>query len=231
MFVNKLKYKEFSEEFNIKGDENIDGCPICHKKFILDEVAYIKTQSQIFVIAECPSQKCCETFVVKYNFNRHMEYDTEKEIIELKKDGQWPYKVEKKEIGEEIKKMSPDFAKIYNQAEQARESELTEICGVGYRKALEFLIKDYCILCNKDKEEEIKRKLLGKVIEEYITDDNIKAMAKRAVWLGNDETHYIRKWEDKDIQDLIKLIDLTMKWIDLEVTTKKYNEEMAAPIK
>ena len=42
------------------------------------------------------------------------------------------------------------------------------------------------------------------VISRYIDDSNIKNVAKRAVWLGNDETHYIRKWEDKDLSFLKK---------------------------
>ena len=68
--------------------------------------------------------------------------------------------------------------------------------------ALEFLIKDYACLENPDKEEVIKKTLLGKCINEYILDSNVKACAKRATWLGNDETHYVRKWTDQDISDL-----------------------------
>lgn len=59
------------------------------------------------------------------------------------------------------------------------------------------------------------------------TQPDIKEMAKRAVWLGNDETHYVRKWEDKDIQDLKNLIDLTVYFISMTLKAKKYREEMA----
>ena len=65
-----------------------------------------------------------------------------------------------------------------------------------------------------------------KVITKYIDDSNIKNVAKRAVWLGNDETHYIRKWEDKDLSFLTKLIDLTIHWIEAEELTKTMIEEM-----
>jgi hypothetical protein len=34
--------------------------------------------------------------------------------------------------------------------------------------------------------------------------------------LGNDELHYVRKWENKDINDLKKLIDATLHYISLE---------------
>jgi len=70
-----------------------------------------------------------------------------------------------------------------------------EICGVGYRKSLEFLIKDYLIGRAPEGEgqaaavEAIKKKFLGTCIKEDIEDANIKLVAQRATWLGNDETH------------------------------------------
>ncbi|MBP2259149.1 hypothetical protein [Virgibacillus alimentarius] len=52
-------------------------------------------------------------------------------------------------------------------------------------------------------------------------------MAERATWLGNDETHYVRQWENKDLQDLKNLIDLTVYFISKNLKAKKYKEEMA----
>jgi len=103
---------------------------------------------------------------------------------------------------------------------------LDQITGVGYRKALEFLIKDYLISLNPDKEEKIKKKSLGNCIKDGVTDSHIKAVAERAVWLGNDETHYVRKWEDKDVSNLKDLIDLCIHWIEAEIKTKRMLDEM-----
>lgn len=50
----------------------------------------------------------------------------------------------------------------------------------------------------------------------------------RAVWLGNDETHYVRKWEEKDVNDLKLLVRLTVNWIDNVLLTKKYIADMSA---
>lgn len=130
-------------------------------------------------------------------------------------------------LPQEIKDLSPSFDKIYAQATQAEASGLDEIAGVGYRKAFEFLIKDFCISQSPEKESEIKGKFLGKVINDYIEDPNIITCSKRASWLGNDETHYIRKWSDKDINDLKILIKLTCGWIENNILTQKYLEEMA----
>jgi hypothetical protein len=100
------------------------------------------------------------------------------------------------------------------------------ICGPGYRKALEFLIKDYVIGSIPDKAAEVKRLLLGRCIQEYVGDGKVKLVAARAVWLGNDETHYERKWEDKDLNDLKTLIGLTVHWIEMDELTKKALKDM-----
>ena len=129
-------------------------------------------------------------------------------------------------FSEIIKNTSNEFCDIYNQALASESQGHLKICGVGYRKALEFLLKDYLIGLHPDKTEEIKTKFLGKCIEEYISNANIKTVAKRAAWLGNDETHYVRIWEGKDLQDLKKLIDLTVNWIEMEQLTADVMKEM-----
>jgi hypothetical protein len=127
---------------------------------------------------------------------------------------------------EEISQLSPNFVEIYSQAAAAENYKLNQIAGVGYRKALEFLIKDYCITRHPDKAEEIKGAWLATCIKTYVDDANTKRCAERAVWLGNDETHYVRRWEDKDIGDLKTLIRLTMAWIQNNLLTEKYLSDM-----
>ena len=133
-----------------------------------------------------------------------------------------------REFSETINNISPSFTKIYNQSFCAEQLSLDQICGVGYRKALEFLIKDYLMngLEDETRKENIKKKFLSNCIQEDVSDERIKSVARRAVWLGNDETHYVRIWEDKDVSDLKKLIDLTVRWIENEVETAKLLEDM-----
>lgn len=47
-----------------------------------------------------------------------------------------------------IDEISPKFNEIYKQALAAEVSNLNEIAGLGYRKSLEFLIKDIAIQKN-----------------------------------------------------------------------------------
>lgn len=68
---------------------------------------------------------------------------------------------------------------------------------------------------------------LAKVIREYIPNENIKSVAEKATWLGNDETHYYRVWEDMDNTDLKELIGLTVLWIEMEEKTRLYDERIS----
>lgn len=128
-----------------------------------------------------------------------------------------------------IKEISPMFVKIYNQAAEAEHFNLDEIAGIGYRKALEFLIKDFLIHKNPQNEDSIKATLLGTCINNFIDNPQLKNVASRAVWLGNDQTHYTQKFEDKDINDLKRLIKLTVSWITMLYLTEEAINDIEKP--
>jgi hypothetical protein len=127
---------------------------------------------------------------------------------------------------ESIKKVSPTFCEIYEQIESAKVDELTQLVGIGLRKALEFLVKDFAKCEHPSDAEKIESMRFGKCIDTYVTDQNVLQCAKRAAWLGNDETHYVRKWSDKDVSDLSLLVHLTQNWVENFMLTKKYIEDM-----
>ncbi|MCR8998008.1 DUF4145 domain-containing protein, partial [Brevibacillus laterosporus] len=110
---------------------------------------------------------------------------------------------------------------------EAEKRGLHLICGIGYRKALEFLIKDYGAYLNPDKTEEIQRTPLSNCIKQYIKNRRIKSMAEKATWIGNDEAHYKRKWESMDVQDLKNLINITVSFITTELLADKYEQAMS----
>jgi len=132
----------------------------------------------------------------------------------------------KQDFPQSVVEVSSTFVDIFNQAIAAEANGLTQLVGIGLRKALEFLIKDFSAHQHPDDTEKIKNMLLGPCINAYVTDQNVKDCAKRAAWLGNDETHYIRKWEDKDISDLKLLVRLTTNWVDNVLLTQKYVADM-----
>jgi hypothetical protein len=78
------------------------------------------------------------------------------------------------------------------------------------------LIKDYLIRKRPADKAAIETIMLGPCIENYVTDPRIKEVTKLATWLGNDETHYQRRWIDKDLNDLKTLIKLVLHWIEAD---------------
>lgn len=122
-----------------------------------------------------------------------------------------------------LTEISSDFVEIYNQAYQAEIYSLSHIAGMGYRKALEFLIKDYAIHFNPTEAETIKEQALAQCIKTYIDNPKIKTLAERSAWLGNDEVHYVRKHPDFDINDLKRFIDTCVDYIEMELNLEQCN--------
>lgn len=124
-------------------------------------------------------------------------------------------------IPEKIHKLSPKFVEIFHQAETAENSGLSELCGIGYRKALEFLIKDYVISIHPESKDDIESSFLGKCIDTYIDNPKIKALAKASSWIGNDETHYVRRNSDYNVKDLKRFISAAVTFIVYELTVSE----------
>jgi hypothetical protein len=202
-------------------DAHADQCPLCHHK-VIAKALYIKERlstdgALLEIIYECPNQDCDELFI---GYFAGLAVPGPIRLYRTR-----PFTPVPIILPQPIQDISPAFCVIYGEAHQAEELGLTQICGVGYRKALEFLIKDYLIDLRPDDEFGINTKMLGPVIEKYIDDPRIKEIAKRATWLGNDETHYQRRWIDKDLSDLKRLIGLVLHWIEVEHLT---NEALAS---
>lgn len=126
-----------------------------------------------------------------------------------------------KTFSDYIQEVSCDFCTIYNQAYAALQNELGEIAGVGYRKALEFLVKDYAIYLNPSDRERIAKLPLSKCITDYIDNKRIKRLATASAWLGNDETHYERKNLGYTIKDLTTFIDSIVSFIESDIASIK----------
>lgn len=102
----------------------------------------------------------------------------------------------------------------------AESSCLDEIAGLGYRKAVEFLIKDFAIHKHPADEDKIKSMPLGQCINTYINNEQVKTLATSSAWIGNDEAHYIRKQEDRDIKDMKKFIQAIVYFIGIILITE-----------
>lgn len=196
------------------------------------EIANFTSKSpydKLIVLFTCPRHECNESFLAYYYCNGTFRGANDYQEFVLRSIAPSDPVAEKFE--ENIKIISPLFDTIYNQALYAQQKGLDHICGPGYRKALEFLIKDYLIKNSPERKTEIIKARLNPCISNYVSEPNIKACAERAIWLGNDETHYERSWTTKDVNDLKILIQLTVNWINTEFLTQQYMEEMPKPSK
>jgi len=206
-------------------DEYPDECPLCNiggvPKFICahslgDAWDYDEVIEAVF---KCPMNKCSRYYIgYYYKAGRTGDRFFLKRTLS-------PQYWEPVEFSEEIKKISPKFPRIYNQAAISEGFGLDEISGGGYRKSLEFLVKDYLVFSElKTKKQVVNLKL--SVAISAVKDERIQKCAKRAAWLGNDEIHYNRMWNDKDITNLKELIKLSVNFIESDVIAKKYEKEM-----
>ena len=158
------------------------------------------------------SYPCCRG----YYFVSCSNTDKEIDILSEWKNDPLPV-VGPKQFSSVINAISPKFEKIYNEAFVAKKQGLLEICGGGFRKALDFLVYDYVVLKHPDKEDEIRKMgQLGNVISTFINDKKLNAHISAASWLGNDEVHYTRKYEDEDVNSLLDFIDDVVEYIELD---------------
>lgn len=156
---------------------------------------------------------CQKSFIATYDIGYHSKPIGSTHCIATKLLYSAPSCFTKITFDKRITNISPSFEIIYNQALEAEHHNLNEISGIGYRKSLEFLIKDYCAFKNPSDSNKIYKMSLSQCITDYLDDDRIKKSAKVSAWLGNDETHYIRKFEDKDINDLKRFINTAVYFI------------------
>lgn len=199
-------YIQFRDSRNKMTIDTPSTCPHCGRTMSPQHVGESSSSDKspysnkghFSVIFRCSFEDCLKYFVVEYI---HSEPSRG---IAVDYSYRPPIKVR---LPENVEKVSPTFVEIYSQATVAESEKLDQIAGVGYRKAAEFLIKDYVISKNPDDEETIKKNMLGKVISDYLSDfPKLQALAKSVAWIGNDETHYVRRQNNKDLQDLKRFI-------------------------
>jgi len=203
MKVTYNLYRPSKKNFQSVEVEEIESCPCCHTMGHphFESGCMVSNYEgtsgvHLFVILYCTV--CKKHFIVKYfgvagNFKFEYAFPNNPEPIVF---------------DEVINNISPKFVNIYNQAKQAEDLGLSELVGIGYRKSLEFLVKDYLIQVQNEDEETIKNMFLGNCINK-IEDAKIQTLAKGATWIGNDETHYERRRPNYGI-NWLKLFIKTM---------------------
>lgn len=211
-------------------------CPVCSIAYsnepltsyhVESENFYGNNETSVYAVYFCPH--CNNLFLVHYHIsNRTYSYERYRSGYIAYT---YPASTAETLFTDRIKALSPKFVEIYHQSEKAENGGLTELCGMGYRKSLEFLIKDYAIAFHPDKETDIVKSQLSPCINEYIDNKRIKSLATASAWIGNDETHYTRKHEDYNVEHLKLFVSSAVSYIDSELAYRMAENLLSTPKK
>jgi hypothetical protein len=118
-----------------------DECPVCRAHILPEHHWYGRIGGRygadLEIVFGCPNQKCVELFIGYYS----LQPSTGNFLFMCTRPNEpVPLMFE-----EPLSAISPQYCLIFEEAHKAEAAGLTQICGMGYRKALEFLIKDYLI--------------------------------------------------------------------------------------
>lgn len=208
-FVTNMAYIEDLETADISSQAIASyQCPACKNVFS----DYL----------ECVKNKIDKPAVKKSKLGRIPVDPYQNELsFEWKSVATAPRKTIQLNIPEGVSKLSKRFVDIYRQAAQAESDSLDEIAGMGYRKAIEILLTDFLIAFPPN--DSVTREWVtnptttagSKIVK--IDNSRIRTTAKAISWIGNDESHYTRVNEEKDIQEMKKFIKLLLTLVEQEL--------------
>lgn len=222
LIAYETPHRSATENVPVTIDRYPDTCPLCGRSITANPLLYFAQNTgawDLRGVFYCPAAECQEVFIAYYSISapRSKSYVYRRSVPAIPRH---------KKFSDEIAALSSTFVELYNEALAAEQYGLGGIAGPGFRKALEFLVKDYAISQNPEAEDQIQVSFLGQCIKSYIADERIRVCAEKAVWLGNDETHYVRKFTSHDINDMKTLIRLTVNWVESDILTAHYRNDI-----
>lgn len=197
-------------------------CPYCFKVIVPQVICSVANDnfSNLFLTLVCPG---CENVyfeefkkIIKTSYKNGAQSTS----FHYQSAGVYPPPPVVVNFSETIQLKYLDFIEIYNQAATAESMNLNQICGMGYRKALESLAKQYALECFPDESTRINKETLSQTISRF-ESHKIKTLAKAATWLGNDHTHLIAKHPEYDLSQLKAFIRVLCQEIESEEEFKK----------
>lgn len=159
---------------------------------------------------------CSETFAAQY----FLHLGSEGYRGSFKKTIPTQY-TETFKIDSRIADISPRYAALSEDSDVALSHGLTDLAGMGYRKALECLLKDSLIYKypDSDKNDIIRLSLFDTIARFKDINPDLVKVANQARVIGNEYTHYDTKYESYDITDLKNLIQISSHWLLIALVT------------
>lgn len=221
----KIFLKENDSDFKIHVDIP-DICPRCGRDLVpsplyLGHIPFAKTALNYMAVVICP--QCNKPVYIDIcSPDRSCGSFQEGTVI-----GCYP-PIQIFDLPKGIGNLYPDFCTIYNQAAVSEARGLSEIYGMAYRRALEFLVKQYALKAFPDSAEAIKSETLMKTINR-IDNPRIQALAKASAWLGNDQTHLQVKHPEYTVNDIKAFIKSLCYYILMEEEVARAQELINKP--
>lgn len=97
-----------------------------------------------------------------------------------------------------FQEISPRFVEVHKEAQTAELLGLTDLAAMGYRKALEIIVKDFAIVVLEEPENTVAKKQLADAISAYLHQESLVKTADVVRILGNDHVHYKEKYPEFD---------------------------------
>lgn len=187
------------------------------------EISLISGENSKFDAIGLYGCKFCKESTISFFKFRTYYADIEREtfypeiLVVVKQEPQETFSVD---IAPSIQDTYQEFTEIFDQAKRAENIGLSHLAGMGYRKAIEFLVtdflKDYPTDESVTKEwlENPKTQLSQKVSK--LPSSKLIRTAKAVTSLGNDETHYTIRHPNYNLQHMKRFISLLLKEIESE---------------
>ncbi len=117
-------------------------------------------------------------------------------------------------VNENLAAISERFIEMYNQALLAEYNQSIELAAMGFRSSLEILVKDYAIKELHEPADVVAKQDLCNAIGKYLNQAELVATADVVRILGNDYTHYQRKYPEHDFALLKKYMEIFLSQIE-----------------
>lgn len=185
-------------------------CPYCGMGVdapILKKDTYALNSGHRLLVANCRCTSCEKIFFFTYEYCSDAQDFVP---VTYPSVSFTPYS------NEILETISPRFIDMYNQALLAEFNSNYELAAIGYRSALEFLIKDYAINELGKKASEVSSKKLCDSIGIYLHQEELVKTADVVRILGNDFTHYQRKYPEHDFKLLKKYMDIFLSQVEAQ---------------
>jgi hypothetical protein len=195
-------------------------CPLCRHHVDPRRLTAHSTGSddvRVDFTFQCPRAECRRVFVGEYRLGPDGEYD----LLAVA-----PRAAVGETLPDAVTAIAPAFVELYGEAREAEARGLHQLAGVGMRRALELLSRDFAAREHPDREEEVRALPAGECIRRFVADPLVRDYAAGLPGLDGDEDPFGGAGEP-DPERLRVLVRLLVNWLESVTLVREHPAEMA----